>query len=318
MVEQEESVVFGTGPLPSPVWRAWNRRLRIHARAGQERGSCSVRLERRPRRALPRPTANGNWTKVSDVALSRPIGERAVRGVPSGEFVPADQPETSLATAARRGRSRCACPPPRKLVNVGKTSRANTDLGLDLQGRANLYLTTVRTLHGPHPTSACPSANRADGATVCILDLCHHHLIAPPRRDYFRATNMKLRACPRSPTNAEGSARSIPRRRPATSTRHRHVVRLAATRATFENADEHVILPEIVSKRGRSARSCVTVTNEWGDIVFWTLTGLPSCRRGIRRDLGQRGPNWAAAPTRHTRRLNRMLGHPSGDFSAPR
>ena len=48
---------------------------------------------------------------------------------------------------------------------------------------------------------------------------------------------------------------------------------LAATRATFENVDEHVILPEIVSKEplGPVVRHG---DNEWGDIVGWTLMGL--------------------------------------------
>ena len=48
---------------------------------------------------------------------------------------------------------------------------------------------------------------------------------------------------------------------------------LAATRATFENPQDHVLLPEIVSKEplGPLVRHG---DNEWGDVVRWTLNAL--------------------------------------------
>ena len=48
---------------------------------------------------------------------------------------------------------------------------------------------------------------------------------------------------------------------------------LAATRATFEDPGDHVILPEIISKEplGPLVRHG---DNEWGDIVRWTLNAL--------------------------------------------
>ncbi|MEM9763728.1 MAG: amino acid ABC transporter substrate-binding protein, partial [Pseudomonadota bacterium] len=48
---------------------------------------------------------------------------------------------------------------------------------------------------------------------------------------------------------------------------------LAATRATFENASDHVILPEIVSKEplGPLVRHG---DDEWGDVVQWVLFAL--------------------------------------------
>ena len=46
-----------------------------------------------------------------------------------------------------------------------------------------------------------------------------------------------------------------------------------ATRSTFEDADAHVILPEIISKEplGPLVRHS---DDEWGDIVRWTLNAL--------------------------------------------
>lgn len=48
---------------------------------------------------------------------------------------------------------------------------------------------------------------------------------------------------------------------------------LAATRATFQNPKDHVVLPEIISKEplGPLVRHG---DNEWGDIVRWTLNAL--------------------------------------------
>ena len=48
---------------------------------------------------------------------------------------------------------------------------------------------------------------------------------------------------------------------------------LAATRTSFEKPDDHVVLPEIVSKEplGPVVRHG---DNEWGDIVRWTLNAM--------------------------------------------
>jgi len=48
---------------------------------------------------------------------------------------------------------------------------------------------------------------------------------------------------------------------------------LAATRASFEDADAHVLLPEIISKEplGPLVRHG---DDQWGDIVRWTLNAL--------------------------------------------
>ena len=78
---------------------------------------------------------------------------------------------------------------------------------------------------------------------------------------------------------------------------------LAATRATFENPQDHVLLPEIVSKEplGPLVRHG---DNEWGDIVRWTLNALITAE-----ELGVTSANLAemSAGTNNPE-INRLLG----------
>ncbi|MEM9785945.1 MAG: amino acid ABC transporter substrate-binding protein, partial [Pseudomonadota bacterium] len=79
---------------------------------------------------------------------------------------------------------------------------------------------------------------------------------------------------------------------------------LAATRASFENPADHVLLPEIVSKEplGPLVRHG---DNDWGDIVRWTLNALITAE-----ELGVTSANvadLAAAPTDNPE-VNRLLG----------
>lgn len=50
---------------------------------------------------------------------------------------------------------------------------------------------------------------------------------------------------------------------------------LAASRATFANPDEHIVLPEIISKEPL-APAMRHGDSEWGDVVRWTLNALIS------------------------------------------
>jgi general L-amino acid transport system substrate-binding protein len=78
---------------------------------------------------------------------------------------------------------------------------------------------------------------------------------------------------------------------------------LASTRATFENPQDHVLLPEIVSKEplGPLVRHG---DNEWGDIVRWTLNALITAE-----ELGVTSANLAemSAGTNNPE-INRLLG----------
>jgi general L-amino acid transport system substrate-binding protein len=86
---------------------------------------------------------------------------------------------------------------------------------------------------------------------------------------------------------------------------------LAASRATFETASDHVILPEILSREplGPAVRSN---EGQWADIVRWTLFALIAAE-----EYGVTSVNvmeLAAAPTSN-REVSRLLGT-EGNFGA--
>ena len=110
------------------------------------------------------------------------------------------------------------------------------------------------------------SATELDGATVCIQTGTTTELNLA---DYFRANNMNYEPVPIE-TNAEAQQKYLSNACDVYTT---DASGLAATRATFENPADHVILPEIISKEplGPLVRHG---DNAWGDIVRWVLNGL--------------------------------------------
>ena len=110
------------------------------------------------------------------------------------------------------------------------------------------------------------SATELDGATVCIQTGTTTELNLA---DFFRSNNMSYEAVPvetgsEAVTNYMAGACDV-------FTTDRSA--LAARRANMENPDEHVVLPEIVSKEplGPLVRHG---DNNWGDVVRWTLNAL--------------------------------------------
>ena len=107
------------------------------------------------------------------------------------------------------------------------------------------------------------------------LERCHrlhpdrHHDRAQPGR-LLPGQWHELRAG--SDRDQRRSPAEVPGRTLVTSTRRTPRV-LAATRASFENPGDHVVLPEIVSKEplGPLVRHG---DNQWGDVVRWTLNAL--------------------------------------------
>ena len=85
---------------------------------------------------------------------------------------------------------------------------------------------------------------------------------------------------------------------------------MAATRASFESPDEHVVLPEIISKEplGPLVRHG---DNEWGDIVRWTLNALIAAE-----EYGVTSANVGElASGTNNPEINRLLGT-EGDLGA--
>ncbi len=110
------------------------------------------------------------------------------------------------------------------------------------------------------------SATELDGATVCIQTGTTTELNLA---DYFRANGMSYEPVPIE-TNAEAQQKYLSNACDVYTT---DASGLAATRATFENPDEHMLLPEIISKEplGPLVRHG---DDQWGDIARWVLNAL--------------------------------------------
>ncbi|WP_340298335.1 MULTISPECIES: amino acid ABC transporter substrate-binding protein [unclassified Roseobacter] len=141
------------------------------------------------------------------------------------------------------------------------------------------------------------SALELDGATVCIQTGTTTELNLA---DFFSANNMSYEPVPVE-TNAEAQQQYLARACDIYTT---DASGLAATRATFENPGEHVVLPEIISKEplGPLVRHG---DNDWGDVVRWTLNAMITAE-----ELGVTSTNvaeLAASPTNNPE-VNRLLG----------
>ncbi|MDD9909393.1 MAG: amino acid ABC transporter substrate-binding protein [Ahrensia sp.] len=110
------------------------------------------------------------------------------------------------------------------------------------------------------------SAKSLDGATICIQTGTTTELNLA---DYFRANNMNYEPVPIE-TNAEAQEKYLANACDVYTT---DASGLAATRAAFENAADHVILPEIISKEPL-APLVRHGDDQWFDIVKWTVNAL--------------------------------------------
>ena len=110
------------------------------------------------------------------------------------------------------------------------------------------------------------SAEELDGASVCIQTGTTTELNLA---DYFRANNMKYEAVPIE-TNSEARSNYLAGRCDVYTT---DASGLAATRSTFPVPDDHIILPEIISKEplGPAVRQG---DDQWADIVRWTYNAV--------------------------------------------
>ena len=141
------------------------------------------------------------------------------------------------------------------------------------------------------------SAKELDGATVCIQTGTTTELNLA---DFFRVNSISYEPVPIE-TNAEALQQLLAGACDVYTT---DASGLAASRATFENVSDWVILPEIISKEplGPLVRHG---DSEWADVVRWSLNTLIAAE-----ELGVTSENvaeLAAAPTNNPE-FNRMLG----------
>ncbi len=141
------------------------------------------------------------------------------------------------------------------------------------------------------------SAKDLDGATVCIQTGTTTELNLA---DFFRSNNISYEPVPIE-TNAEARQQYLAGACDAYTT---DASGLAASRATFENPDDHLILPEIISKEplGPLVRHG---DSEWADVVRWTLNALVAAE-----ELGITSANVAemSSAAGDNPEVNRLLG----------
>lgn len=148
------------------------------------------------------------------------------------------------------------------------------------------------------------SANELDGASVCIQTGTTTELNLA---DYFRRNEMKYEPVPIE-SNEEARQNYLGGRCDVYTTDRSG---LAATRAALDNPDDHVVLPEIISKEplGPLVRHG---DDEWGDVVRWVLNVLI-----IAEEKGITSDNVAemAGQVSKDAEISRMLGS-EGEYGA--
>ena len=138
------------------------------------------------------------------------------------------------------------------------------------------------------------SALELDGATVCVQTGTTTELNLA---DFFKVNNISYQPVPIQ-TPAEADQQFLGGACDAYTT---DASQLATQRGTYENPDNYVILPEIISKEplGPVVRQG---DDQWADIVRWTLLRAGR-RRGVRRDRRQRRGDGAPSENPEIRRL---------------
>ena len=229
------------------------------------------------------PDATGTWHGF-DVAICRAVAA-AVLGDPTAiEFVPTSG--KTRFTALSSGEVDLLA------RNTTWTFSRDTDLKFEFAG-INYY--DGQGFMVPRELGAT-SVKDLDGATVCIQTGTTTELNLA---DYFRVNNMSYEPVPLE-ANTEANQQYMAGACDVFTT---DASGLAATRATFENPEDHVILPEIISKEplGPLVRQG---HQEWGDIVRWTLNALIAAE-----ELGVTSANIdKLAGGTNNPEINRLLG----------
>ena len=229
------------------------------------------------------PDANGEWTGF-DVTVCRAVAAAVLNDASAVEFVPTTGKTrfTALASGEVDLLAR----------NTTWTFSRDVDLKFEFVG-VNYY--DGQGFMVPKELGV-GSAKELDGATVCIQTGTTTELNPA---DFFRSNNISYEPVPIE-TNAEAQQQYLAGACDVYTT---DASGLAATRATFENPNDHVLLPEIISKEplGPLVRHG---DNEWGDIVRWTLNALISAE-----ELGITSANMKElAGGTNNPEINRILG----------
>jgi len=199
------------------------------------------------------PDEKGNWTGI-DVDVCRAVAAAIFGDAKKVKYTPLSAKErfTALQSGEVDLLSR----------NTTWTLVRDTALGLDFVG-VNYYDGQgfmVRKKLG------VKSAKQLNGASVCVNIGTTTELNLS---DFFRANNMKFKPVVFEKADEVVAAYDAGRCDVYTTDRSG----LAAQRIKLKNPDEHVVLPEIISKEplGPVVRHG---DNKWGDIVRWSLYAM--------------------------------------------
>ena len=229
------------------------------------------------------PDANGDWAGF-DVSVCRAVAAAVLNDPTAIKFVPLTGKTrfTALASGEVDVLAR----------NTTWTFSRDVDLKFTFVG-VNYY--DGQGFMVPKDLGVS-SATELDGATICIQTGTTTELNLA---DFFRSNGMSYEPVPIE-TNAESQQNYLAGACDVYTT---DASGLAATRATFENPNDHMLLPEIISKEplGPLVRHG---DDQWGDIVRWTLNALITAE-----ELGVTSANLAekSAGTDNPE-INRLLG----------
>lgn len=237
------------------------------------------------------PNAEGDWEGF-DVAMCRAVAAATLGDPEAVEFIPTT------------GKTRFT------VLASGEIDMLARNTTHTFSRDAGLKLTFVGTNYYDGQGFLVPrelgvsSASELNGATVCIQTGSTAELNLT---DYFRSNKMEYEPVPIE-TSSEGQKQYLAGACDVIMT---DASGLAATRATFKNPDEHVILPEIISKEplGPVVRHG---DEAWADIVSWTLNALITAE-----EFGITQANVAelASKAGDKPEVNRLLGT-EGDLGA--
>lgn len=228
------------------------------------------------------PDEKGNWTGI-DVDVCRGVAAAVFGDAKKVKYTPLSAKErfTALQSGEVDILSR----------NTTWTATRDTALGLDFVG-VNYYDGQgfmVRKSLG------VKSAKELNGASVCVNIGTTTELNLS---DFFRASGMKFKPVVFEKADEVVSAYDSGRCDVYTTDRSG----LAAQRVKLKNPDEHMVLPEIISKEplGPVVRHG---DNQWGDIVRWTLYAMLEAE-----EMGVDSKNAAKMKDSKNPGIRRLLG----------
>lgn len=199
------------------------------------------------------PDASGNWSGF-DISMCKAVAAAVLGDATKAKFIPLTG--QNRFTALSSGEVDML---PR---NSSWTFSRDTELKMDFVA-VNYYDGQGFMVR---KDSRVTSAKELDGATICIQTGTTTELNLV---DYFKSNNMSYQTVNIN-SNAQGEQQYLAGACDAYTT---DTSGLAATRAAFADPENHVILPEIISKEPL-ALAVRHGDSDWGDIVRWTFYAL--------------------------------------------